>query len=80
MIYDYDIAIIGSGISGSMLAAILAKHGTKVVVLDAGTHPRFAVGESMVPESAILLELLAERYGIPELAYPGNIAKINQHI
>lgn len=34
----------------------------------------------MVPESAILLELLAERYGIPELAYPGNIAQINQHI
>jgi tetracycline 7-halogenase / FADH2 O2-dependent halogenase len=80
MKYDYDVAIIGSGISGAMLAAILAKHGVKVVVLDAGTHPRFAVGESMVPESAILAELLAQRYGIPELAYPGDIEQINQHI
>jgi len=49
-------------------------------VLDAGTHPRFAVGESMVPESAVLLELMAARFGIPELAYPGNIAEINRHI
>ncbi|MDE1180643.1 tryptophan 7-halogenase [Paraburkholderia sp.] len=80
MTYDHDIAIIGSGISGAMLAAILAKHGANVIVIDAGTHPRFAVGESMVPESAVLLELLAERYGIPELAYPGNIAQINRHI
>ncbi|AIO67612.1 NAD(P)/FAD-dependent oxidoreductase [Burkholderia oklahomensis] len=77
---DYDVAIIGSGIAGAMLAAILAKHGASVILLDAGTHPRFAVGESMVPESAILLEILAERYGIPELAYPGNIAAINRHI
>jgi FADH2 O2-dependent halogenase len=80
MNYDHDVAIIGSGISGSMLAAILAKNGVKVVVLDAGTHPRFAVGESMVPESAVLLELMAARFGIPELAYPGNIAEINRHI
>jgi FADH2 O2-dependent halogenase len=80
MDYDHDVAIIGSGISGSMLAAILAKSGVNVVVLDAGTHPRFAVGESMVPESAVLLELMAERFGIPELAYPGNIAEINRHI
>ena len=80
MNYDHDVAIIGSGISGSMLAAILAKNGVKVVVLDAGTHPRFAVGESMVPESAVLLELMAARFGIPELAYPGNISEINRHI
>ncbi|MGF6534808.1 FADH2 O2-dependent halogenase [Paraburkholderia sp. GAS206C] len=80
MNYDHDVAIIGSGISGSMLAAILAKNSVNVVVLDAGTHPRFAVGESMVPESAVLLELMAERFGIPELAYPGNIAEINRHI
>ncbi|SCC93163.1 conserved hypothetical protein [Thiomonas sp. X19] len=80
MDHQYDIAIIGSGISGAMLASILAKNQLRVILIDAGTHPRFAVGESMVPESAVLLEMLALRYGIPELAYPGNIANINKHI
>ncbi len=28
----YDMAIIGSGIGGSTLAAILARHGMKVIV------------------------------------------------
>jgi len=76
----HDVAIIGSGIAGSMLAAILAKKGVNVIVIDAGTHPRFAVGESMVPESGILLNILAQRYDIPELAYPGDIDKITKHI
>lgn len=80
MKYDYDIAIIGSGISGSMLGAILAKSGLKVIVLDAGSHPRFAVGESMVPESGILLQLLARRYGIPELRYPGELKLLMKHV
>jgi len=53
----YDVAIIGSGIAGTMLGAILAKQKLNVVIIDAGTHPRFAVGDSMVPESAVLLKI-----------------------
>lgn len=80
MKYDYDIAIIGSGISGAMLGAILAKNDLRVIILDAGTHPRFAVGESMIPESGILVQLLARRYGIPELSYPGELNRLMKHI
>lgn len=72
-IHEYDVAIIGSGIAGGMLGSILAKHGLRTIILDAGTHPRFAVGESMIPESGVLLTILAERFGIPELRYPGNL-------
>ncbi len=46
----YDIVIIGSGIAGSISAAILAKHGLKTLILDAGQHPRFSIGEAMTPE------------------------------
>ena len=33
----YDVAIIGSGIAGTMLGAILAKQKLNVVIIDAGT-------------------------------------------
>ena len=65
----YDIAIIGSGIGGSTLAAILARHGMKVIVFEAGVHPKFAVGESMILETSEVLRAMAEFYDVPELAY-----------
>jgi tetracycline 7-halogenase / FADH2 O2-dependent halogenase len=65
----YDVAIIGSGIGGSTLAAILARHGLSVVVFEAGVHPKFSVGESMILETSELMRALAEFYDVPELAY-----------
>ncbi|MGR8932248.1 MAG: NAD(P)/FAD-dependent oxidoreductase, partial [Gammaproteobacteria bacterium] len=67
--HQYDIAIIGSGIGGSTLAAILARHGLKVIVFEGGTHPRFTIGESMILETSEVMRALAEYYDVPELAY-----------
>ena len=36
---QFDVAILGAGFEGSMLATILAYKGAKVVLIDAGTHP-----------------------------------------
>src|SRR6185295_11927339 len=41
----FDVAILGSGIGGSVLAAILGRQGFRVLLLEKGTHPRFAVPE-----------------------------------
>jgi tetracycline 7-halogenase / FADH2 O2-dependent halogenase len=65
----YDVAIIGSGIGGSTLAAVLARQGMAVVVFEAGTHPRFTIGESMILETSEVMRALAEFYDVPELAY-----------
>jgi len=65
----YDIAIIGSGISGSTLGAILARHGLKVIIFEAGVHPKFAVGESMILETSETMRAMAELFDVPELAY-----------
>ncbi|MFA7351583.1 MAG: tryptophan 7-halogenase [Methylotenera sp.] len=65
----YDIAIIGTGIGGSTLAAILARQGLKVIVFEGGTHPRFTIGESMILETSEVMRALAELYDVPELAY-----------
>ena len=63
----YDVAILGSGLAGATLAACLANNGASVVVIDAGTHPRFAIGESTIPYTSMLMRLVAERYGVPEI-------------
>ncbi|MCB0092898.1 MAG: NAD(P)-binding protein, partial [Caldilineaceae bacterium] len=65
----YDVAIIGSGIGGSTLATILARQGLAVIVFEAGTHPRMAIGESMILETSEAMRALAEFYDVPELAW-----------
>lgn len=63
----FEVAVVGSGFAGSILARALAKEGRRVVLLERGRHPRFALGESSTPLAAIALERLAERYGLPDL-------------
>lgn len=65
--HDFDIAILGSGFAGSLMATILAKQGHRVVLLEQGRHPRFAIGESSTPLANLLLEQLADRYGLEAL-------------
>ena len=61
------ILIIGSGFSGSLLAAILAKSGIKVILIDRQSHPRFAIGESSTPTATFILKSLIKRYELTEL-------------
>lgn len=63
----YDVAILGSGMAGAMLGAILARGGANVLILDARTHPRYAPGASTTPRSLTAFRLLAERYQVPEI-------------
>ncbi|MEO1623337.1 MAG: NAD(P)/FAD-dependent oxidoreductase, partial [Cyanobacteria bacterium J06632_3] len=65
----FDVAIIGSGIAGSTLATILARQGLSVILFEAGSHPKFAIGESMILETSEMMRSLAENYNVPELAY-----------
>jgi tetracycline 7-halogenase / FADH2 O2-dependent halogenase len=66
---DFDVAIIGSGLAGTSLAACLARNGAKVVIVDAGSHPRFAIGESTIPATSMMMRLVSERYDVPELKW-----------
>jgi FADH2 O2-dependent halogenase len=66
MTLDCEVAIVGSGFAGSLLARVLAVQGYDVVLLERGTHPRFAIGESTTPLANLSLERLAMRYGLPD--------------
>ena len=59
-----DVAIVGSGFAGSLTALALRSIGRSVVLLERGSHPRFAIGESTTPLTNLLLEQLCDRYGL----------------
>jgi FADH2 O2-dependent halogenase len=65
---DFDLAVVGSGFAGSLLAMIGKRLGLSVVLLERGRHPRFAIGESSTPLANLLLEELAARYDLPGVA------------
>jgi FADH2 O2-dependent halogenase len=64
---NYDIAVIGSGFAGSLMAMIVHRLGRSVALIDKGKHPRFAIGESSTPLTNLLLEELALRYNLPAI-------------
>nr|MBA2321378.1 tryptophan 7-halogenase [Deltaproteobacteria bacterium] len=58
---EADIAICGGGPSGSALAALLAKAGRDVLVIERNAEPVFSVGESLLPFGNRVLEAIGVR-------------------
>jgi FADH2 O2-dependent halogenase len=67
----FDVAVLGSGLVGTILSACLARNGVRVVLIDPGTHPRFVIGEGehTPPYTLMVLRLIGERYGVPEVKH-----------
>jgi flavin-dependent dehydrogenase len=53
-----DVVVIGGGPAGSTAAALLARRGYKVIALEKAHHPRFHIGESLLPMNLPLFERL----------------------
>ena len=51
-----DVLVIGAGPAGAMAAALSRRYGLSVRVLEKTLFPRFSIGESMLPQSLVLLE------------------------
>jgi len=64
----FDVAVVGSGFAGSLFALLARRVGRSVVLLEKGTHPRFAIGESSSPLANLLLEELCRRYDLSSVA------------
>lgn len=66
---NYDVIIAGGGPAGSTAATLLAQYGHRVLLIEKASHPRFHIGESMLP----MIEPIMDRLGIDWSA--GNLRK-----
>ena len=56
-----DVLVIGGGPAGSTVSSLLSEKGWKVVLLEKDNHPRFHIGESLLPMSLPILDRLGVR-------------------
>jgi flavin-dependent dehydrogenase len=65
-----DVLVIGGGPSGSTVAALLAERGRDVVLIEKERHPRFHIGESLLPLNMPLFERLGVAKEIEAIGMP----------
>src|SRR5262245_15309843 len=60
----YDAVVIGGGAAGTTVPQLLARAGHAVLLVERARHPRFSVGESLLPATMPLWQRLglAERF------------------
>jgi tetracycline 7-halogenase / FADH2 O2-dependent halogenase len=76
----YDVIVLGTGIGGSMLSAVLARNQLKVLMIDSETHPRFTIGEATTPDTNFRFKLLAAKYDVPEIGYLSSFHTVRDHV
>ncbi|MGL5834097.1 MAG: NAD(P)/FAD-dependent oxidoreductase [Waterburya sp.] len=77
---EFDVAILGTGLAGSMLGAILAKNQARVLLIEERTHPKFAIGESTIPQTSMMMQILSDRFDVPEIKNCSYFPKIRECI
>ncbi len=61
---DCDVLVVGGGPAGATIAALLAERGHHVVLVEKDRHPRFHIGESLLPLNLPLFDRLGIRQEI----------------
>jgi flavin-dependent dehydrogenase len=66
----YDVLVVGGGPAGSTIAALLAGRGERVLLVEKDRHPRFHIGESLLPMNVPLLEQLGVKEAVERIGMP----------
>jgi len=67
MTEDFDVVIAGGGPAGSTAALVLARAGFEVCLLEKDRHPRFHIGESILPRTSLLIKELKLEHELAKL-------------
>jgi flavin-dependent dehydrogenase len=65
-----DVVVIGSGPGGATISALLAQQGRDVVLIEKSKHPRFHIGESLLPLNLPLFSRLGVAEEIEAIGMP----------
>jgi len=65
-----DVLVTGGGPAGSTISALLAGRGRDVVLLEKSRHPRFHIGESLLPFNVPLFEQLGVAREVEAIGMP----------
>ncbi|MBL8325539.1 MAG: tryptophan 7-halogenase [Rubrivivax sp.] len=68
--FDCDVFVAGGGPAGATVATLLARQGRRVVVVEKDRHPRFHIGESLLPANVKLFEELGVRAEVERIGMP----------
>ena len=65
-----DVLVVGGGPAGATISALLAERGRDVVMMEKAHHPRFHIGESLLPANVQLFDQLGVRDQIEAVGMP----------
>ena len=68
--FQCDVLVVGGGPAGATISALLGERGRDVVMMEKAHHPRFHIGESLLPANAQLFDRLGVRAQVERIGMP----------
>lgn len=72
-----DVLVVGGGPAGSTIAPLLSQKGYRVVLVEKARHPRFHIGESLLPANLPIFEMLGVADEVASVGMVKNAAEFN---